>query len=321
MQEIAIGVDIGGTNTAFGLVSENGTIISKNSIITTNYKNINDYIQKLSSEIKLLLKKETDIKVKGIGIGAPNGNIYNGTIEYAPNLEWQGVINLTELMQKHFSVPIWLTNDANAAAYGEMMYGNAKNIKDFIFITIGTGLGSGIVSNGKLIYGHDGFAGEMGHVIVKKNGRECNCGKKGCLETYVSANGIKRTVFELLSEISQESELRNISYNELSSKQIYEFAKKGDKIALKAFDKTAEILGRALSNAVAFTSPQVIFLFGGITNAKDLLIKQVKLNMEKNLLKIYKNKIKIRSSQFKAEEVAILGASAIVWCKNSKIQN
>ncbi|NOZ47473.1 MAG: ROK family protein [Chlorobi bacterium] len=311
--DIAIGIDIGGTNTVFGIVDKTGKIYAEGIIKTKGYS-VNNYIELLSSEIKKLLDTlKVNYTLTGIGIGAPNGNFYKGTIDEAPNLEWKGTIHLADIIQKQFAVPAWLTNDANAAALGEMIYGGAQNMKDFLFITLGTGLGSGIVSNGKLIYGHDGFAGELGHTIVVENGRRCGCGRNGCLETYASATGIKRTAEELLKKDVSHSVLQQYSKEKLDSKLIYEAAKKGDNLALECFDFTVDILGKALANAVAYTNPEAIFIFGGLAMAEDLLLKPLKIKMEENLLYIYKNKIKILPSQLKNGEVAILGASALVW--------
>jgi glucokinase len=250
----------------------------------------------------------------GIGIGAPNGNYYSGTIEFAPNLNFKGVVPVVDHLKARFDYEvIVLTNDANAAAMGEMMYGGAKGMKDFIMITLGTGVGSGIVANGELIYGHDGFAGEIGHTIVDPAGRECGCGRQGCLETYTSAPGIKRTVSELLSTMNDPSELRDISYNDLSAKMIDSKARKGDVIALEAFDYTGEILGLKLSDAVAHTSPEAIFLFGGLAQASELIFEPTKKYLEQFLLAIYKGKVKLLPSELPPGEAAILGASALVW--------
>jgi glucokinase len=251
--------------------------------------------------------------IRGIGIGAPNGNYYRGTIEYAPNMKWKGIIPLAQYFKLAFGVPCYLTNDANAAAIGEMMFGKAKNIKDFIMITLGTGLGSGIVANGNLIYGHDGFAGELGHVIVKENGRQCGCGRKGCLETYASVTGIKRTVVRMLEGNHLSSELEGISFNQLSGKMIEQAALNGDKVALDAFKFTGNVLGKALANSVAFSSPQMIVLFGGLAQAGDLIVKPTKEAMEKHLLRIYKSKVPIIISGLKGNEAALLGAAALAW--------
>lgn len=314
MKEVAIGIDIGGTNTVFGIVNREGVILNEGSIRTNEYDLIDSYINNLSSEIqKLIDATDANYKLKGIGVGAPNGNYYSGTIEQAPNLPWKGTVPFVELLEKKFDTEIVLTNDANAAAMGEMIYGGAKGMSDFIMITLGTGLGSGVVSKGQLIYGHDGFAGELGHITVDHNGRQCGCGRKGCLETYASATGIKRTVFELLATQSFDSKLRNINFNEISSKIIYEAALQGDKIALAAFDYTAKILGIKLADAVAFVSPEAIFLFGGLANAKDLILKPVKQYMEQHVLNIYKNKVKVLPSALMGTNIAVLGASALIW--------
>ena len=317
MKKIAIGIDIGGTNTIIGIVDKQGNILQKASLFTKRYKEINHFVDELSNKLKVLFNKvNEEYQLKGIGIGAPNANFYKGTIENAPNLKWKGIIPLAKMMQEKLNVPVWLTNDANAAALGEMLYGGAKSMKDFLFITLGTGLGSGIVSNGKLICGHDGFAGEIGHTIVVENGRLCGCGRKGCLETYASASGIKRSVIELLSKTNKASVLRDVNNAKISSKLIYESAKKGDIISLEAFNFTAKILGKALANSVAHTSPEAIFLFGGLANAEDLLLKPVKESMEANLFNIYKNKVQILPSQLKSGKAAILGASELVWTEN-----
>lgn len=313
--KIAIGIDIGGTNTVFGIVNKQGEILNGDSIKTKGYRDVHHYIDSLSSKIKILFAEESKYELVGIGIGAPNANYYKGTIEEAPNLEWKGTIHFADLIKKIFNVPTWLTNDANAAALGEMIYGGAKNMKDFLFITLGTGVGSGIVSNGEIIYGHDGFAGEIGHTIVIQNGRKCGCGRLGCLEAYASATGIKSTAIELLEKSQEESILRSFNIEKIDSKIIYESAKKGDSIAKKCFEITSDILGRALANAVAITSPQAIFLFGGLAKAEDLLLKPIKEKMEENLLNIYKNKVEILPSKLDGNNAAILGASALVWAE------
>ncbi len=314
MVKVAIGIDIGGTNTAFGLITEEGKCLAESSIPTNDYEDVNEYIDNLTKNInKFVEEQEFEVEIKGIGVGAPNGNYHKGTIEFAPNLRWSNVVPFADLMKAKYNLPVWLTNDANAAALGEKLYGGGKDIDDFLFITLGTGLGSGIISNGDLVYGHDGFAGEVGHVIVVENGRKCNCGRKGCLETYASASGINRTAFQLLAESNEDSELRNYTYSELTSKIIYEEAINGDEIAMDAFDYTARILGKALANSVAYTSPKAIFLFGGLANAGQLLFRPVKKYFEENLLTIYKNKIDILPSQLENGQAAIIGAAALVW--------
>lgn len=252
--------------------------------------------------------------MKGIGVGAPNGNYYTGTIEYAPNLPWKGIIPLAKLIEEKFGLPVTLTNDANAAAIGEMMYGAAKGMNDFIMITLGTGVGSGIVANGKLIYGHDGFAGELGHTIVIPDGRlHKGTGKKGSLESYASATGVTLTAIEMLESSKEKSLLREIPYDKLDSKAVYEAAIQGDNLAIQIFEFTGKILGLALANAVMFSSPEAIILFGGLTKAGELILKPTKEHMEANLIKVFQNKVRILISHLKESDAAILGASALVW--------
>ncbi len=314
IQNIVIGLDIGGTNTKFGLVAQEGKILAKSTVSTKGYENINQFIETLHNEINKLIKNLPEkMSIKGIGIGAPNGNIFKGTIENAANLDWKGIIPIGALMQEEFNVPVKVTNDANAAALGEKLFGKGKNISNFMMITLGTGLGGGIIAGNNLLYGYSGFAGEAGHVIVKENGRLCGCGRKGCLETYVSANGLLKTVKEMLSETEEESMLRNVKFDTLTSKNIYEYAKNGDFIALKAFNFTAEILGKALANFTALLSPEKIFLFGGLAEAGDLLVKPTEKYMNNNLLSVCKNTVSIEKSGLKSGDAAILGASALIW--------
>ena len=313
MEKLAVGIDIGGTNTAIGIVNRDGKIYYKTSIPTQTREKVEDFIFDLYKEIEKG-KKIIDIpfNIVGIGFGAPNGNYYNGTIEDAPNLRWRGIIQFISLFSKHYDIPLFLTNDANAAAIGEMIYGGAKNMKDFVVITLGTGLGSGIVINGKLVYGHDGFAGELGHIIVNKNGRNCNCGRRGCLETYVSATGLVRTVFELLSKNIEPSELRDIPFNKMTAKMVSDAAKNNDSIALETFKQTARTLGEAIADYAAIASPEAIFLFGGLANAGPILFDQTKHYMGKNMLSIIANKINLLPSKL-GNDAAILGTSALVW--------
>jgi glucokinase len=315
MTEVVIGIDVGGTFTKYGIVDKDGHCLTENFTSTDKYSDFEVYLENLQTEIEETIRQiNLPIKIIGIGIGAPNGNYYRGTIENAPNLNWKGIIPFVDKLQEFYpGIPIVLTNDANAAAIGEMIYGAAKDMKDFIMITLGTGLGSGIVVDGNVVYGNDGFAGELGHMNVKHNGRECGCGNKGCLETYVSATGIKRTVFKLLTEKVTESELRQYSYNDLTSKMISEAAKKGDKIALQAFDLTGRILGVKLADAVACTSPEAIFLFGGLSKAGDLLLEPTQRYMEESLFPIYRGKVKLLLSGLKETNSAVLGASALAW--------
>jgi glucokinase len=314
MKQVTLGIDVGGTNTVFGIVDRQGNIVAENGISTQDYNEVETFLEALNHKIKIELEAlKGQIELKAIGAAAPNANFYQGTIEFAPNLKWgHSIVRFAELIQKSYAVPVFITNDANAAALGEMIFGAAQNIKDFLYITLGTGVGSGIVANGELVYGHDGFAGEVGHVTVDYNGRQCGCGRKGCLETYASATGIRRTVYELLASSNAPSELRNIAFNQLTAKKIHELALQNDEIALLAFDYTAQILGKALANSVAYTSPKAIFLFGGLANSGDILLKPTKKYMEENVLKVFQNKVEILPSGLK-ENVAILGASALAW--------
>jgi glucokinase len=310
-----IGIDIGGTNSVFGVVDARGTILYSASIKTGNYEDINDYIKILSKGLKEVIEQAGGPgKIRGIGVGAPNGNYFTGCIEFAPNLPWKGTIPLAQLISEStFNIPVTLTNDANAAAIGEMTYGAARGMKDFIEITLGTGVGSGIVIGGVLVYGHDGFAGELGHVRVKDNGRMCGCGRTGCLETYCSATGVARTAREMLTVRTDKSLLRDINLATLTSKDIYDAAVKGDSLAVEIFEYTGNILGEALSNFVAFSSPEAIILFGGLTKAGDLLLNSVRRSMEDSMLKVFQGKTKILVSQLKESDAAILGASALGW--------
>lgn len=312
--EFAIGIDIGGTNTKYGIVNHRGEIIEKGDIKTDAYPQIESYVDALYDVLTPLIKKHTDGgTVKGIGIGAPNGNYYTGTIEYAPNLHWKGIIPLTKLITAKFGLPSALTNDANAAAVGEMNYGAARGMRDFIMITLGTGVGSGIVANGQLILGHDGFAGELGHTIIRPGGRKhWSTQLDGSLEAYCSATGIALTAKEMLDESKEDSLLRQFN-GKIDSKIVYECAIKGDKIAQEVYRFTGQILGEALANFVMFSSPQAIILFGGVIKAGDLILNPTKENMEKNLLPIFQNKVKLIFSELKEADAAILGASALVW--------
>jgi len=310
-----IGMDMGGTNTVFGVVDVRGNVLSKSAIKTGTHQDINLYIEDVYIELSKLIEDAGGLsKIKGIGVGAPNGNYYTGNIEFAPNLNWKGVIPFASLMTEKFALPAVLTNDANAAAIGEMTYGTARGMKNFIMITLGTGVGSGIVIDGKLVYGHDGFAGELGHTCsVRNNGRQCACGKTGCLETYASANGVARTAREIMETTKEESLLRNIPAESITSKDVHDAALQGDKIALEIFEYTGKILGEALSDFVAFSAPEAIILFGGLTKAGDYIMKPIVEHMEKNLLAIWKGKIKILFSDLKEADAAVLGASALAW--------
>jgi glucokinase len=315
MKEAVIGIDIGGTFTKYGIVDREGNCLAESFTPTSKHNNFDDYLKDLLSAIeKSMLFLKGQVELRGVGIGAPNGNYYNGSIENAVNLNWRGIVPVVEKMKKYYpGVTIALTNDANAAAIGEMVFGGAKNMKDFVVITLGTGLGSGLVVGGTLVYGHDGFAGELGHVNVMLNGRDCGCGRKGCLEAYASATGMRRTVYWLLSERMIDSELRGISFNDLTAKMISEAALRGDKIAQEAFDHTGWILGNKLADTVAHTSPEAIFLLGGLANSRDLIINPTKKYMEQNLLPIFRNKVKILLSSLPDMNAGVLGAGALAW--------
>ena len=321
MKDAVVGIDIGGTFTKFGVIDRLGNVLIEGSVPTDQTDDVDVYLSGLNNAVDQAIKSlGATVSIKGIGIGAPNGNYKTGSIEFAPNLKWAHgkVVNLVTLLEAHYKMPVAVTNDANAAAIGEMIYGGAKEVKDFILLTLGTGLGSGIVVNGELVYGHDGFAGEVGHVRVKDNGRLCGCGRRGCLETYVSAPGIKRTVFELLAEYNGASELSQYSFDGLTSEMIFHAATRGDKVALEAFRITGETLGIKLADAVAHTAPQKIFIFGGLAKSGDYILKPTRESFEKNVLKIWQGKIDIELSSLSEGSVAILGASALIWQELNK---
>lgn len=314
MKEAALGIDIGGTNTKYGLTDVHGNILMEGTMPTAEHHDVRSFMDALSKAIysKLNGISETH-EIKGIGIGAPNGNYYKGTIEHAPNLHWKGIVPFVDMFKEYFDLPMVLTNDANAAAIGEKVFGGAKDLNDFIVITLGTGLGSGFVTRGKLIYGHDGLAGEMGHTNVYPDGRECNCGKMGCLETYASASGIVRTVFKLMATNKVETPLRDYDFRSLTSKTITQLALEGDPIALEAYNYTADILGLKLADAAAITSPKAIFLFGGLAKAGDILVEATRKYFNEYLYPGLKGKIDIKLSSLMDRNAAILGSSALVW--------
>lgn len=320
MKKVAIGIDIGGTNTTIGVVDQEGNVLVKENIPTPAHGDIIKYINDLSVAVKELIKTvkmvNDDLEVLGMGIGAPGGNYYTGNIDYTSNLSFKGVVHLVKLLRDEFpDLPaLALTNDANAAAIGEMIYGGAKGMKNFVMFTLGTGVGSGIVVNGDLVYGSDGFAGEVGHTTLIPDGRPCGCSALGHLDGYCSAPGMKRTAFELLAYYNDNNSLlADKTYRELDSKMIYDAATKGDKIALEVFEKTGDWLGQGLAIAVTYLSPEAIFLFGGPMAAGDYIFKPTKESMEKHLLPIFQNKVKILPSQLKPGDAAIVGASALVW--------
>ena len=314
--QLVVGIDVGGQTTKLGVVDARGTVLAQTVIRTDTYSTIEPYIAELAEAInKVIREAGAEGKVRGIGVGAPNGNYYTGTIENAPNLPWghNGVVEFAKLLSEAMNgLPVALTNDANAAAVGEMTYGAARGMKNFIMITLGTGVGSGIVINGEVVYGHDGFAGELGHTAaVRNNGRQCTCGKTGCLEAYASATGVARTAREWLELTDEPSVLRSL--DTIASKDVYDAAKDGDPLALKIFDFTGKILGRSFADFIAFSAPEAIVLFGGLARAKEFLLAPMEEAMNANVLSLWKDKVKIVFSQLKESDAAILGASALAW--------
>lgn len=313
MKDVVAGIDIGGTNIIFGLVDKSGNVIAEGRLKTIDYPHIRDYISAQHEALIEMLEKNPGHKLIGLGVGAPNANYHKGTIELAPNLAWKGIVPIAEYLKEKMNVPVIITNDANAAAMGEMIFGGAKGMKNFIVLTLGTGLGSGIVVNGDVVYGHTGFAGELGHTIIVPGGRECGCGRKGCYETYASASGLVRTVFNLLSEMREDSVLRNLPPSELTSKIIVEEAEKGDIIALAAINYTAEMLALGIINAITFSSPEAVFLFGGLVKAGELLLAPVRKYVDQNVMPIFKGTVKILPSGVSESNAAVLGAAALAW--------
>jgi glucokinase len=316
LKKYAVGIDIGGTTAKFGIVDRNGKILEQDRVPSNEHAVVEDFIDDMYAKLMPMIDRVGGIdNFVGIGMGAPNGNFYTGTIEYAPNLKWKGIIPIADLIEKKFKLTTRLTNDANAAAVGEMMYGCTKDIKHFITITLGTGVGSGIVIDGKILLGYDGFAGELGHTIIRPGGRmHKSTGMRGSLESYASATGVRETAIEMLTtQPDTESLLRNYRINELTSETVYDCAMQGDNIANKIFEFTGQILGESLANFVMFSSPEAIILFGGLTKAGNLLINPTRKHMEANLLPIYQNKVKLLFSELKEADAAILGASALVW--------
>ena len=310
-----VGIDVGGQTSKIGVVDARGTVLAQTVIRTDTYDQVEPYIAELAEAVKKLIKESgTEGKVRGVGVGAPNGNYYTGTIENAPNLLWgHNKVEFAKLLTEAMDgLPVALTNDANAAAVGEMTYGAARGMKNFIMITLGTGVGSGIVINGEVVYGHDGFAGELGHTAaVHNNGRVCGCGKTGCLETYASATGVARTAREWLELTDEPSVLRSL--DSIASKDVYDAAKEGDKLALKIFEFTGKILGRSFADFIAFSAPEAIVLFGGLARAKEFLTEPIKSSMNEHVLPLWRDKVEIVFSQLKESDAAILGASALAW--------
>lgn len=318
-----VGIDIGGTNTVFGIVDARGVVIASSSIKTLKHSDVNAYIDELYNEVtRLLVANDAVDKVHGIGIGAPNANYYTGMIEKLVNIPWPTPLPLAQMVSDKFGIPVAITNDANAAAIGEMTYGAARGLKDFIMITLGTGVGSGIVINGQLVYGHDGFAGELGHVIMKRNnGRLCGCGRTGCLEAYCSASGVARTAREFLEIRADESLLRNIPIEAITSKDVYDAAMAGDKLANEIFEYTGNILGEAFADFTVFSSPEAIILFGGLAKSGELLMRPLRESMEKHMMPMFKGKVRILLSELKEADAAVLGASALGWEAKRTIDN
>jgi len=310
-QSLAIGIDVGGTNTSYGLVDRQGQIVYKGTMRTTGHASPTDYVAALRANLLPLIER-AGAMLAGAGIGAPNGNFFTGEIVFAPNLPWHGIIPLAAMVGDALGVKATLTNDAKAAAIGEMTYGAARGMKDFIMVTLGTGLGSGFVANGKIIYGHDGLAGELGHTITERHGRQCNCGRNGCLERYASATGIAITAEMWLNQRTDRTALRDHK-GKITAWQIHEAASAGDAFALEIFDYTAMILGQSLADMVAITSPEAIILFGGLARSGALLTVPLRRHMEENLLPIYQNKVAILRSALPEADAAILGASSLVW--------
>ncbi len=311
-EPLALGIDIGGTNTEYGIVNRRGALLTKGSIPTRGLSRAEDYVAAFATAIRPVLEQYGQQNIVGAGIGAPSGNYYTGEIVHAPNMPWKGVIPMARMISDALGIKTTLTNDANAAAIGEMMYGAAKGMKDFILVTLGTGVGSGFVANGQMIYGHDGFAGELGHVIAVRDGRQCGCGRKGCLEAYASATGIVSSAEEWLNSSNNDTILRRHK-GSLTAKLIHEAAEQGDTTALDLFAYTGKILGQTLADAVAITSPSAIIFFGGLAKSGDMLLNHVREHMEANLLNLYQGKVRLLLSALPDADAAILGASALVW--------
>ena len=309
-----IGLDLGGTNSEFGIVDQNANIVPSTRVKTAGHGDINQYVDDCVEALKPIIEQVGGIeKIHAMGIGAPNGNYYTGCIEFAPNLPWKGNIPLAQLFSDRLGVPVRLTNDANAAAMGEMQYGVAKGMQNFIMITLGTGVGSGIVCNGQMVLGCDGMAGELGHVIVERNGRQCGCGRRGCLECYCSATGIARTAREIIEKTDKPTSLRNIPLDQIDGLAITLAARDGDPVALEIFEYTGRILGEACANFAAFSSPEAFVFFGGLSKAGDLIMNPIKRAYEENVLTVFKGKAKLLVSELDGAGAAVLGASALGW--------
>ena len=310
-----IGLDLGGTNSEFGIVDQNANIIASTRVKTAGHGNDpNQYVDDCVAALKPIIEEVGGIeKIHAMGIGAPNGNYYSGSIEFAPNLPWKGKIPLAQMFSERLGIPVRLTNDANAAAMGEMQYGAARGMQNFIMITLGTGVGSGIVVNGQMVLGCDGMAGELGHVIVEKDGRQCGCGRKGCLEAYCSATGVARTAREIIEKTDKPTILREIPLDKIESKDVAIAAGKGDEVAKEIFEETGRILGEACANFAAFSSPEAFIFFGGLTKAGDLIMNPIKKAYDESVLRIFRDKAKFLVSELDGAGAAVLGASALGW--------
>ena len=316
MKNYAFGIDIGGTNSVMAVVSREGEILGQCSMPTASFAEFDEYINALCEHLKKLAEETCGIEnILGVGVGAPNGNFYTGRIDFAPNLPWKGILPFVEKLQEAIGLPCVITNDANAAAMGEHAYGVAKEMDHFIMITLGTGVGSGIFIDGKIVYGHDGFAGELGHTIMdfSDDARLCGCGRRGCLETYASATGVARTARQFLAERTDDSILRKLDPEKITSKDVYDAAVQGDKIAIDIYNFTGDILGKALGNFIAFSAPEAIVLFGGMAQAGEILMKPLRESMDKHTLPLWRGKVKLLVSSLKSSNAALLGASALVW--------
>jgi len=313
--DLVAGIDIGGTKTKLGLVNNSGECVVDMNFRTKEYPDLEDFLDKTAQSVHELIKKvPSEVNLLGAGIGAPNASNKRGTIEYAANLDWKGIVPLQKKLQERLDLPMKVTNDANAAALGEMLFGNARGMKDFVVITLGTGLGSGIVSNGSMVYGYDGFAGEFGHIaVLEEDGRVDGMGVKGGLEAYVSATGLKRTILYMISKYTDESRFRSIAFNDLHGEEITKAAEEGDPLAIRAFEYTGEILGKSLANFTLFSQPEAFFLVGGLANCGKWIFEPTQKHMEKHLLEMYKGKVRILSSGMAEKNAALSGAAALIW--------
>ena len=313
-QDLVIGIDVGGQTTKCGVVDARGTVVAQTVIRTDNHEDVEPFIAELAEALnRIVAEAKAEGCIRGIGVGAPNGNYYTGTIESAPNLKWgHNRVEFAKLLSEQMNgIPVSLTNDANAAAVGEMTYGAARGMKNFIMITLGTGVGSGIVIDGKVVYGHDGFAGELGHTCAVKGGRDCGCGQKGCLECYCSATGVARTAVEMLAKTKTKSLLHGMK--DITSKDVFDAAEKGDKLAIKIFEYTGKIMGEKFADFIPFSAPEAIILFGGLTHAKDYFMKYLVDTMNEKVVFLWKGKVKVLVSALNESDAAILGASALAW--------